>query len=185
MGNSMDDEDPQDAFVEALTNGINSYEDDQNDTSIVPQDNLDGAKHRFASMLGEMLFSPEDSTQGSLKTGPISRRNSDEEVGTVDQEDVKETTGILTGEAEAGTLDEEDVKETTGLLTGEAGASLTLNLRPSIFTTIAEQQIASADSDDVPTEMNEEGILDGQEESQGDEEGILDRQEGSQGEPTA
>lgn len=185
MGNSMDDEDPQDAFVEALTNGINSYEDDQNDTSIVPQDNLDGAKHRFASMLGEMLFSPEDSTQGSLKTGPISRRNSDEEVGTVDQEDVKETTGILTGEAEAGTLDEEDVKETTGLLTGEAGASLTLNLRPSIFTTIAEQQSASADSDDVPTEMNEEGILDGQEESQGDEEGILDRQEGSQGEPTA
>merc|ERR1712224_576913 len=106
-----------------------------------------GAKQRFGTMLNEMLFSLESSTEESPKTNPSGERNLDEECGNSDKE---------------------DVKETTGLLTGEPGTSLTNNLRPSIFTTISEQQSMEEkriqkEPDSDSNKKNERGTLDSQE----------------------
>lgn len=140
MGTSMDEEDSHNAFVEALTSSINLYEEQNEETSTIPEGDLDEAKRHFGIMVDEMLFSPVDSTPKSPKSGSISSgRNMNEEIGS---------------------LDNNDIEEATGLLTGEAGASLTNNLRPSIFTTISDQQSAEEnrnqeDSDSVSNEKNE------------------------------
>jgi hypothetical protein len=159
-----DEEDPKDAFVRALTSSVRSSNDENDD-----EPTLQEAQQRLGEMLDDMLFSPRNSTQNSpiISVGRMSR--AEDEGGLDDEESQKYNNG---GEADVGNYDEkcgnveeeeeeEDPKETTGLLTGNSASSLVNNLRPSIFTTISQQQSLEEDVEDGDddTKPNEFGAI--------------------------
>ena len=143
---ALDEDDTTDALVRALASGIESYEDDEDSNVLdvsVNEEKIHNAQKRLDNMLGEMLFSPARPRTvdrgASMESNNIDEDEEepngvDEENGIVDLSEVEE--------------EEEQIVETTGLLTGEESTSLTNNLRPSIFTTISQQQ--------TPGEVDEE-----------------------------
>jgi len=114
--------DEEEALVRKLKSGIESYEEDSEETSSLNQNNINEAQERLGTMLDEMLLSQDDSFTNTPQMKPGTRNE-----------------GISSDDDNLN-IDTEDPKETTGLLTGEPEMSLTNNLRPSIFTTISQQQ---------------------------------------------
>jgi len=172
MDSSVDEEEAKDAFVRALASGINSYEDENEETSSLRQEKVHEAHERLGTMLGEMLFYPEDTTQKSPKMTHSARRlslnegiNSDDNKSDNNNgrghkhtqgDDSDEENGNVNIEAE----ESKETKETKGSLTGEAATSLTDNLRPSIFTTISVQQVREDEDTLGEDGRNEEGDID-------------------------
>lgn len=149
MDGSVDEEDAQDAFVRVLSRGIKTYEDENEEATAAPHENLPENLHeaqtRIGSMLGEMLFDAKEPDESSKEK---STENSAEK--SIEKRPEESTgTSLVIDYDGARNLDEEDgilythtegSEETTGLLTGEPAPSLTSSLRPSIFTTISERQ---------------------------------------------
>ena len=169
MDTSVDEEDTTDAFVRALTSGINSYEDNnegENQENSVNEEQVHDAQQRLGNMLGEMLFSSTTSSSPkvsspnaqrlSLDDGTSSEGNKNDEHSGLGSNQ-SQGTGV---DEESGILDSEmeDVEEKTGLLTGEPSTSLRNNLRPSIFTTISQHQAPKdeVEEGEVLNEINDE-----------------------------
>jgi len=106
----------------------------------------------LGEMLDDMLLSPRKSTINSLDSPRSSsspgRLSLDD--GKIDYEEntktsiKKDTAQLITDEeaclSQNDLEDDKPQNETTGLLTGHSDDSISNNLKPSIFTTIAEQQ---------------------------------------------
>lgn len=145
-----DDDSAKEALIRALTGSIRSGdgvdEDEQNVRS------LEDAQRRLGEMLDDMLLSPRKSTINSLDSPRSSsspgRLSLDD--GKIDYEEntktsiKKDTAQLITDEeaclSQNDLEDDKPQNETTGLLTGHSDDSISNNLKPSIFTTIAEQQ---------------------------------------------
>ncbi len=144
----LDEDDTTDALVRALAAGIESYEDEDENVQDLSMDeeNVYSAQERLDNMLGEMLFSPAGSSR--TDRGKSSESN---DVDDNEEEEEEEANGVdeESGIADLSEVEEEEepIVETTGLLTGEESASLTNNLRPSIFTTISQQQTPGDDQE--------------------------------------
>jgi hypothetical protein len=161
MDSTLDEEDAKHAFVRALTSGINSYENEDDDedeeNSSAQQKDVQEAQERLGTMLGEMLFSPKHS---KVSDDGISSDDSksDDNNGRRDNQPQRSSSEEENGNSDTET---EVPQETMGLLTGEHATSLRNNLRPSIFTTISQQQVREVEDiwakDDKVDNKNEEG----------------------------
>lgn len=157
-GLTRDEEDPVgEAFVRALTGSVrycSDNEDDQSSTKPTVQE----AQQHLGDMLDDMLFNPRCSTPCSIGSNSIGRTRMDE--SGLEEEESQNKINNESEEAEI-CNDEEcgDAEETTGLLTREESASYSANnLRPSIFTSISQQQ--SREEDVVVEDEKEEDLGD-------------------------
>jgi len=174
MDSSVDEEDAKDAFVRALTSGINSYEneneddDEDEENSSAQKQDVHEAQERLGSMLSEMLFSPKANDDGISSD----ENKNDYNNGHRDDQSQRNDSDEENGNSD---IETEDPQITTGLLTGEHATSLTNNLRPSIFTNLSQQQqireVEDIWAEDIKNEEDSDGV------SNQNEEGDLEEQE--------
>jgi hypothetical protein len=177
---SDDVEDPKRALINALEHtiegfgGDNSGEDGNTngdgDRDSGAEMNVREAQMRIGNMLGEMLaFSPRPkaskfSSSNSSSIGSVNSSDDDNNGNGKDEEDRGDSGGINSAKSSTGNLsDIEDsdqmmynpATEETGLLTGRPLSSVTANLKPSIFTSIANSIDDSAIAKEADTQQVE------------------------------
>ena len=160
-----DEEDPKQALVRAITSSVRSCSEDELSTS----PNVHEAQERLGQMLDDMLFHyPQNSTQSSPRSTSVGLRVDEGGLNNVDDDRIQNFSNNNVEEIDTDG-DTECPTKITGLLTGESATSLGNNLRPSIFTTISQQQSrVQAASKDENKELTVSPILEQQNEKEVD-----------------
>jgi len=154
---TRDEEDPSEAFVRALTGSVLSCSDNEDEHSSTKPTVREAQQH-LGDMLDDMLFSPRCSTPCSLGSNSVGKMRVDEG-GSEEEESqnkINSEEAEICADEECGDV-EVDPAETTGLLTGDSVSYSANNLRPSIFTTISQQQ---SREEDVVVEDEKEDLED-------------------------
>jgi len=154
---TRDEEDPSEAFVRALTGSVLSCSDNEDEHSSTKPTVREAQQH-LGDMLDDILFSPRCSTPCSLGSNSVGKMRVDEG-GSEEEESqnkINSEEAEICADEECGDV-EVDPAETTGLLTGDSVSYSANNLRPSIFTTISQQQ---SREEDVVVEDEKEDLED-------------------------